>query len=477
MVLVPTQRNYLIIFLVIVILMVHSEHSNEKIFENCNYKIPTEGTWLNAPPYWLANGCRNQLFSPQSAAKCMKGRTLYAIGNSVGRQYAFGLMELLGGTTVKREGQRDICPKHETFWGDSCHDEFADVKFKYLFLQFMDGFNYTDRGGFPFLKHEENFPILPNTPNEAMGKEAFWADDNCINMDVRKCLQIFFNGSTDNDVLMFTLGMSYATDNDIIDVNSWGQNSAAAFRGHLDSTFPGRVFHVTMAQALHQVASMTPYLRIVDNYLWNLWRPGSVSVNKRWHTIDQWHINEGRDYFYNDHIHFNGPLTQATLYQVLNIVCPGEGEQNIVTGTSDSNDDEFLMTRIVKWNAANNTFSPSIQLTKIDLKDGSDYYYINNDNQLRKFVGKMSCLNVINKKNVINLDEKLFHKLTRVADMPDVCSNRDLIRSGKEVFMMDDGKRRSIPSRDKFFQLGLDFDDVKVISEADISIIPVGPSL
>lgn len=74
------------------------------------------------------------------------------MGNSVGRQSAFGMVELLGGGNVKREDQRDMCPKHETTWDDSCHQEFAGVKIRYLFMQFMDGFNYTDRNGAPFWK-------------------------------------------------------------------------------------------------------------------------------------------------------------------------------------------------------------------------------------------------------------------------------------------------------------------------------------
>jgi hypothetical protein len=44
-----------------------------------------------------------------------------------------------------------------------------------------------------------------------------------------------------------------------------------------------------------------------------------------WYTIDQWAINEGRDHLYNDHIHYSGKLTHATLFQVLNMICPQFG--------------------------------------------------------------------------------------------------------------------------------------------------------
>lgn len=76
---------------------------------------------------------------------CIYSHVLHntVLGNSVPRQFAFGMVDMLGGGFVKREGQRDMCPKHETFWGDSCHNTFANVSFRFSHLQFMDGFNYS----------------------------------------------------------------------------------------------------------------------------------------------------------------------------------------------------------------------------------------------------------------------------------------------------------------------------------------------
>lgn len=123
----------------------------------CHRELPvTGGVFKYEPPYWQYPGCPNQPFDTNTATECMKGRTLYVMGNSVGRQNAFGLVELLGGGAVKRENQRDMCPKHETTWDDSCHQEFGGVKIRYLFIQFMDGFNYTDRGGAPFWRQRVN---------------------------------------------------------------------------------------------------------------------------------------------------------------------------------------------------------------------------------------------------------------------------------------------------------------------------------
>jgi|SaaInlStandDraft_5_1057022.scaffolds.fasta_scaffold97119_1 hypothetical protein len=135
-----------------------SQNQEKKQTRYCHRDWPQTGSWRNTPPYWQpdignGNGCTlNQAFGPEETKKCMKGRTLYSMGNSIGRQAPFGMVELLGGASVKRENQRDMCPKHETTWDDSCHQDFADVKLKYLFMQFMDGFNYETRNGFPFYK-------------------------------------------------------------------------------------------------------------------------------------------------------------------------------------------------------------------------------------------------------------------------------------------------------------------------------------
>ena len=120
---------------------IQNENENESK-NDCSRIFPSPGHWINEPPYWLPNNCHTEIFNITSTISCLKNRTIYVIGNSVPRQFAFGLIDMLGGGSVKREGQRDFCPKHETFWGDSCHKEFAGVKIRYLFLLFYDGLHY-----------------------------------------------------------------------------------------------------------------------------------------------------------------------------------------------------------------------------------------------------------------------------------------------------------------------------------------------
>jgi len=325
----------------------------------CHRDWPAQGRWTLEPPYWETVGCPNQPFGKEATIKCLQGRTLYFIGNSVGRQGAFGIVEMLGGAGVKRENQRDACPKHETTWDDSCHREFAGVKIRYLFLQFMDGFDYTSRNGFPYYRWRDatnvwqtgRLPVGLNvsghtvrghglTPAEYADGQEYWIDDNCILHNTRDCFGRFFNGSTANDVLVFTLGMSYplqsavdeadaAFRNVSVDTRAWLLASAASFRAHVAATFKGQVFRTTLAQLspLGRVKHMTPLMHNTNKALWSLWAPGSEPAP--WYSIDQWAINSGREHLYQDHVHFNGLLTHAMLHQVLNELCPGQGDDAV----------------------------------------------------------------------------------------------------------------------------------------------------
>ena len=333
----------------------------------CNREYPSEnGVWAPYPPYWQFPGkCSNQAFDVEDTTKCMKGRTVYAIGNSVGRQSAFNMVDMLGGGLVKREDQRDMCPKHisliltfnQPTWDDSCHSEFADVKIKYLFLQFPDGLRYADRGGFPYFRYKNeknnqwttgkiayNYTNTDGTietkyydnPHDlnADGDNPMWLDDNCINHNTKSCLEKFFSGATERDILIFTLGMTFGQDmndregihNPSVDMAAWLLGSGSAFKGHLASTFPGQVFRTTLAEfnSAGYVGPKSPNLKRANDLLWQIWKPSSEE--KPWYTIDQWAINQNRHYLYNDHVHFNGPLTHAMLHQVLNELCPGGGK-------------------------------------------------------------------------------------------------------------------------------------------------------
>jgi hypothetical protein len=347
----------------------------------CNREVPNaEGVWASVPPYWQHRGaCANQAFDAEDTSKCLRGRTVYAIGNSVARQGPFNLMEMLGEKAIDRETQKILCPKLAATWEESCAKQIEGINFRYLYFQYLDGLRYEDRGGFPFFRYkvegEEKVADLPNAtssqwmtgkiernssgtgsrgssgegdsgtgrgylsnPHEADADrgDPLWLEDNCSDQDVRECLAHFFKSSTERDILIFTLGMPYGSGigamggkepwfSPGIDYEAWLRASAVAFKGHLTATFPGQVFRVTHAEfrTNDRDAARNPGLQRVNEVLWDLYRPDSSQ--RPWYTVDQWEINRNRHGFYNDHVHFSGKLTKAMLHQVLNELCPGGG--------------------------------------------------------------------------------------------------------------------------------------------------------
>jgi hypothetical protein len=102
------------------------------------------------------------------------------------------------------------------------------LNIKYFF-KFMDGFDYSQRGGFPFLFQKNNSALFKNA-NEAAefyGDLAPWSED-LVREDVRASLKSFMNGSTSRNILIFNMGMIYATESEIIDYPAWLISSAKA---------------------------------------------------------------------------------------------------------------------------------------------------------------------------------------------------------------------------------------------------------
>ena len=459
-------------------------YNNTTSIKECHKALPAQGDWLDYPPYWIPKNCymakKINVFDEESTQRCMSGRTVYTIGNSVARQMLFGLVQMLGGEYVKRSDQRDLCPKHETTWSDSCHEEYANVKLKYLFIQFIDGFNYTDRGGFPYIKNKSNFTKLPSSPQETAeinGENLkFWIDDNCINYAMKSCLQNFFHNATKNDILIFSAGMSYAFEweNSNIDFENWLRKSASMFHEYIKAIFPGKVFRFTNSQTRDTISvkfsDRTPFLKAVDEVLWDVWKD-----EKEWYTISQWAINEGRDHLYNDHVHWNGPLTFATLHQVLNTICPGEG----LEFRNDS-----LAGSIIHHPTQGNT---------------SSFFLADNDGCLHRIIGNMSCLPVLKATHpAVVLTTNEVKKICKRYDFRDICIDRTLVKgtltsfiiiiitiiitmiiiivkgTPKSVYMIEKGVRRELSNVNAFVAMGFEFSDVISIDDWTLQQIPVG---
>ena len=113
-----------------------------------------------------------------------------------------------------------------------------------------------------------------------------------------------------------------------VDKKAWLVASLTNFKAHIESTFHGYVFWQTLSpyHKRYWYSVRNPWLLEV-NKIASQYFVGDVE--KKWYVIDQWAINLNRDKIYNDHVHFNGNLEQATLYQVLNTLCPGQGDNSV----------------------------------------------------------------------------------------------------------------------------------------------------
>lgn len=444
----------------------------------CHLEYPSAGgLWKDEPPYWKPTGCISQPFSVNATSKCLKGRTFYALGNSVGRQAAFGMVSLLGGDTVGRADQKEECPKHEVVWGDSCHQELAGVKIKYLFLNFIDGFNYSSRGGFPYCKYKTindtyvtgTLPGI-NTPNECT-HEVYYDVDNCINSSTRVCLSNFFRGSTDTDILVFNVGMMYelAPEQELIDLENAGKlgdrfvdkkawliASLTNFKAHIESTFHGYVFWQTLStyHKKYWHSSHNTWLYEV-NKIASQYFVGDVE--KKWYVVDQWAINQNRDHMYNDHVHFNGNLEQAALFQVLNTVCPGQGDNSVSANM---------------W--PNMEYAATLVCTKTN---GTSCYFGSETGSVQKLDGLPFYLKNVTPKWVNDTMEGVMKTNLAAPHVEDGM----LVRkpTGQAIYLISNLTSRVFTNADVFIRLGYDFQSSKIvpIPASVFNLIPKGSDL
>ena len=336
---------------------------------------------MDYPPYWSFPGkCANQAFDVAATTKCMTGRTFYVLGSSVARQAAFKMVEMLGGNPTHREGQKQQCPKASTAWGDSCHSDIGGVKIKYAYLQWIDKFYYSE--GFPYFrimgtdgqwstgKFASDGKNFYNNPEPGDFDHKITKPDLCLDSgDIRKCLEVFFQDATENDVLVTTVGMSYIVrapgdepaTSPGIDYAQWFQDSAAQFKGHIDATFKGRVFVTSLPEYRDGTpfAQLSPMSLRINDILWNNFKP-TPEQERPWYFVDQWPINHGRHEHYDDHVHFNGILTVATVQQVLNELCTGAGN-NVIAPAALTDPLKQLRSGVV---------------VKVELQSGTDYVLV-----------------------------------------------------------------------------------------------------
>jgi hypothetical protein len=103
--------------------------------------------------------------------------------------------------------------------------------------------------------------------------------------------------------------------------------------------------------------------------------------------------------------------------------------------------------------------------------------YLIRDGTRRKYlkVGE----HIVSSSIAIEDENPWIQMISQDADIPEMFEDGTLLRQdgAREVFLVRNGTRHSIPSLQKFMALGRDFSEVKVVSWSDLNQVPLGDSV
>ncbi len=204
-----------------------------------------------------------------------------------------------------------------------------------------------------------------------------------------------------------------------------------------------------------RVASITPKLRETDRVLAQLWQTESADPAQMWYHIDQWAINEGRDHLYNDHIHFNGPLTQATLHQMLNELCPGGGNPSLPNAWPRPDLKEHFLQVVFGSKTA--------------------YYIVDTEGYRREVPAANASVPWMSRlRPVQHLTQQELVNIAAGGPLPVVPEECLLRGSGREVYWVKQGHKHLFPSASVFMAHGFDWSEVQVVDQFLVDLIPSG---
>jgi hypothetical protein len=260
----------------------------------------------------IDNGRCVTIFNRSSGRDCLFFRRIFVLGNSIARGFAFEAESMFGDLdqTVERHRQIDLCDKaqlHELgpTGMASCVLYINPVtQIRYTWLQYFD-----DAG--PLTEVKDACTGSGRVPTGV-------------------CLQELLLGSQPGDVLLFYMGLHYAAywaglAESGKDVDSWFMSSATTWRASVAAHWHGRsedVFRIRLASHANQDPNSVNRTTRVFNYVPHInLLMDEIFENTNWKVIDQWAINAGETGLYQDSVHFQGPLSQATWHVLLSQLC------------------------------------------------------------------------------------------------------------------------------------------------------------
>lgn len=200
-----------------------------------------------------------------------------------------------------------------------------------------------------------------------------------------------------------------------------------------------------------------------DKELAKLWQVSSANEHDMWYTIDQWAINENRNYLYNDQIHFQGPLSMATLQQVLNELCPGGGNATMPNVWPHAD----LAGHYI---AVENSHKPPLTTTYyfIDKRGNKLELTLNSTSSSIPWYMKLSTKSVL-KMTHIEVSDILDGPTQPY--IPEDCVVRG---DGREVYWLKNDHKYLFPSGNVFMAHGFEWDQIIPVDQLLLNGIPEG---
>lgn len=256
------------------------------------------GKVVGYEPYFVPDaGCLRAVDAAVARA-CLRGRTIWFVGNSVARGFAFELAtRVYGAEVVDRVLQKFLCEDRLLPCSIYSSPE-VDIRFFWVQTFSPDSSHYS-------------YP------------------DRCTSRNQDECLGEMFVASKPRDILAFLIGHDDAVhagssgpaaiDTHVrADALKWKASLSKNWHGEFNNIFRIRASPLS-DESLGGDDTMTNFNIPIVNAA-----ADSAFDDAPWHTIDQYGINmaaERRSVYYQDHIHFAGNLSYVPSIVILNSVC------------------------------------------------------------------------------------------------------------------------------------------------------------
>ena len=264
---------------------------------------------LSTPPYFHPGNCDVWPHTPVQATQCFANRSIFVMGNSVGRASAFELESVLNnGVPLDRDKQKRTCLKGEAWQPhhmESCTLTFSHgTSAHFLWRQF-----------FAEAPHEGKLT------NEG---------DMCFDVNVSACLRAFWPTSRSGDILLITQGLFYARYPNHVGTSEAHSSleqvvvrDAESLISTVENSFKGSLVVVINTAPMRDDTPAGTNTRVtaINNALRPVWiRAGYALVDQELINVAALRAIDGQRY-YSDHVHFPGPLSAAAWHYVLSLAC------------------------------------------------------------------------------------------------------------------------------------------------------------